>query len=79
MTARSKTLHALRTDEEVALSIRQALRMDNDVPDEKIKVQVHDAVATLEGSVDNDLQKETAEADARRIRGVRAVVNRIEV
>lgn len=79
MTGRNRTARGLRTDEEVARNIRQALKLDNDAPDEKIKVQVHDAVATLEGSVDNDLQKETAEAEARRIRRVQAVVNRIEV
>jgi len=78
MTEKGRTTHGLRTDDEIALSIRQALKLDNDVPDEKIKVQVRDAVAVLEGIVETELQKETAEADARRIRGVRDVVNRIE-
>ena len=75
----SKTQHALRTDDEIALSIRQALKLDNDVPDEGVKVQVHDGVATLEGSVNNDMQRQTAETDARHVRGVRDVVNRLEV
>jgi len=76
---KSKAVHALRTDDEIALSIRQALKLDNDVPDEGITIQVRDGLATLEGSVENDLQRQTAEADVRRVRGVRDVINRIEL
>lgn len=79
MTARSKTLHALRTDDEIALNIRQALKLDNDIPDERIKVLVHDGLATLEGTVANDMQRQTAEADVRHVRGVRDVINRLEL
>jgi len=56
MTEKGRTTHGLRTDDEIALSIRQALKLDNDVPDEKIKVQVRDAVAVLEGIVETELQ-----------------------
>lgn len=76
---KSKAMHALRTDDEIALSIRQALKFDNDVPDERIKVQVHDGLAILEGTVENDLQRRTAEEDVKRVRGVRDVINRIEL
>jgi osmotically-inducible protein OsmY len=79
MTAKSKTLHALRTDDEIAMSIRHALKLDHDVPDEQIKVLVHDGVATLEGDVENDMQRQTAETDARHVRGVRDVINRLEL
>ena len=64
-------------DDEIALNIREALRLDNDVPDGLIDVQVQDGIATLEGTVESELQKETAEADTKKIKGVREVINRI--
>ena len=67
----------IKKDDEIALKIRQALKFDNDVPDERIKVQVRDGLATLEGTVENDMQRQTAEADARHVRGVRDVINRL--
>ncbi|HYA18873.1 MAG TPA: BON domain-containing protein [Bryobacteraceae bacterium] len=64
-------------DDEIALNIREALRLDNDVPDGLIDVQVQDGIATLEGTVESELQKEIAEADTKKIKGVREVINRI--
>ena len=68
---------AARHDAEIAQNIRQALRFDNDVPDEQIVVAVIDGLATLEGVVATELQKEVAEAVARKVKGVREVINRI--
>jgi len=64
-------------DSDIARNIRQALKLDNDVPDERISVEVSHGLATLEGIVETNLQKETAEADVRRVKGVRDVMNRI--
>jgi osmotically-inducible protein OsmY len=68
-----------RLDTEIARDIRHALKLDSEVPDERIRVQVQKGVATLEGNVETNLQKATAEADARKVKGVVEVVNRIAV
>lgn len=72
-----KSTHRARLDADIAGSIRQALKLDNDVPDAQISVDVSHGLATLEGIVETDLQKDAAEADARQVKGVRDVMNRI--
>jgi len=77
MTRKDKTTCSGQLDSDIARNIRQALKLDNDVPDERISVEVSHGLATLEGIVETNLQKETAEADVRRVKGVRDVMNRI--
>jgi osmotically-inducible protein OsmY len=77
MTRKSKTTNVARLDAGIARNIRQALKLDNDVPDAQIKVDVSHGLATLEGIVETDLQKDAAEADTKKVKGVRDVINRI--
>jgi osmotically-inducible protein OsmY len=70
--------HTGRLDDDIARDIRQALKLDSDVPDERISVQVHSGIATLDGNVDSSLQKEAAAADAKKVNGVHGVVNQIK-
>jgi len=79
MPAKGKTKRGARLDDDIARDIRQALKLDSDVPDERIRVQVHNGVATLEGNVEANLQKATAESDTKKVKGVVDVVNRITV
>jgi osmotically-inducible protein OsmY len=79
MPARRKTKQSARPDDDIARDIRNALRLDNDVADERISIQVQSGSVTLEGNVEAALQREVAEADAKRVRGVVGVVNRILV
>ena len=79
MPAKGKTKGGARLDDDIARDIRQALKLDSDVPDERIRVQVHNGVATLEGNVEANLQKATAESVARKVKGVVDIVNRITV
>ena len=79
MTTKSRIKQGALQDEDIARYIRQALKLDSDVPDERITVQVHNGLATLEGNVSATLQKEAAEADARKVRGVLDVTNLIDV
>jgi osmotically-inducible protein OsmY len=78
-----RTKHGLklevRPDDEIAHDVRQALKLDNDVPDERITVKVEDGVVTLAGHVEATLQKQTAEEDSRKVKGTRKILNRIEV
>ncbi|MGP0072822.1 MAG: BON domain-containing protein [Bryobacteraceae bacterium] len=78
MPATTKIKHAGRLDDDIARDIRQALKLDSDVPDERISVQVHSGIATLEGNVESNLQKEAAAADAKKVNGVRTVMNQIK-
>jgi len=79
MPAKGKAKRGARLDDDIARDIRQALKLDSDVPDERIRVQVHNGVATLEGNVEANLQKATAESDTKKVKGVVDVVNRITV
>ena len=74
-----KAKHAPRKDAEIVQDIQQSLRLDDDVPEIGITVEVSHGVVTLRGEVDNSFQKEAAESDARKIKGVRAVTNRIHI
>lgn len=79
MPATSKTKHDVRSDDDIAQDIRQALKLDSDVPDERISVEVRNGMVTLDGNVDESLQKEAATADAKKVSGVSSVDNRINV
>jgi osmotically-inducible protein OsmY len=68
-----------RSDAAIACDIRQTLKLDNDVPDELIGAQVHSGIVMLEGTVEANLQKEAAEADAQKVKGVRGVTSRIHL
>lgn len=68
-----------RTDEEVAQAVRNALRWDTLVPDERIMSTVSGGVVTLEGDVDTWTQRADAEKAVQRLIGVRNVINRITV
>lgn len=77
MPAKRKAKPGARPDEDIARDIRHAFKLDSDVPDEHISVQVHSGWVTLEGNVEARLQTEAAEADAKKVRGVLGIDNRI--
>lgn len=79
MAATGKIRHGTRPDDDIARDVRQALKLDSDVPDERISIQVQNGVVTLEGNVESSLQKEAAAADAKKVNGVSGVDNRINV
>ncbi|HEV8656495.1 MAG TPA: BON domain-containing protein [Candidatus Limnocylindria bacterium] len=66
-------------DTELASAVRNALKWDVDVPDEKIEVIVRDGVVTLKGAVDYWYEKSSAAASVRNIAGVSAINNHIAV
>ncbi len=75
------TVHAATppTDTEIRSAVDDELIEDIVVPANFIDVSVSDGVATLEGTVWNILAKDRAERIATGIRGVRAVINQIDV
>jgi len=70
---------ATRTDPEIARDIVNAMKLDLTVPDDRLKIGVHDGYVTLEGTVDWHFQGNAAETCARNIQGVRGVLNHIAV
>jgi osmotically-inducible protein OsmY len=68
-----------RSDEDVVRTVRNALKWDVLVPDDRITTTVSNGELTLEGSVDTWMQRQDAERAVHRITGVRSVTNRITV
>jgi osmotically-inducible protein OsmY len=67
------------TDAEVTRAVETALLVDPGVNSHFVDVSTLNGVVTLTGTVQNILASERADNVARTVKGVRAVVNRIEV
>jgi len=68
-----------RPDPEIAEEAVKALKRDLPLTHEKLKVIAKDGRLTLEGEVEWNYQKETAERAVRTIRGVKSISNLITV
>jgi osmotically-inducible protein OsmY len=68
-----------RPDPEIARDAVEEIKRDLPFSLEKIRVTVRDAVITLEGEVEWHYQREDAEEAVWRVRGVRDVVNNIQL
>ena len=66
-------------DDEIAKRAINMLAWDSVVPSDSVQVTVHDGLVTLTGKVNWQYQKSGAERDIRKLSGVRAVVNNIEI
>jgi len=67
------------TDTNIEIAIDDALMQDQAVSSYLVDVSCANGVVTLSGSVDNILAKDRALAIAETVKGVRSVINRIEV
>jgi len=67
------------SDDEIAKRAINMLVWNSIVPSESVQVTVHDGLVTLTGKVNWQYQKSSAERDIRKLSGVRAVVNNIEI
>jgi osmotically-inducible protein OsmY len=68
-----------RTDEDIAAAAVNALRLNNLVPADQIRVIVSQGLVKLEGEVEWQYQKEAAESAVRHLPGVTGVSNLITV
>jgi osmotically-inducible protein OsmY len=66
-------------DEEIAERAVRMLAWDVEVPDAQLQIKVEAGVVTLTGFVSHQFQKQAAEHDIRRLSGVTAIINLIEV
>jgi osmotically-inducible protein OsmY len=69
----------IRPDEQIQKDVLAELKWDARVQPNEIGVAVKEGVVTLTGWVDSYIKRWAAEESAQRVRGVRAVVNEIEV
>lgn len=69
----------MRTDREIERDVELELAWEPDIDARNIAIKVAGGVVTLTGFVPNYLSKYDAERVAKRVRGVRAVANDIEV
>lgn len=69
----------VRTDPEIARDVQHLLELHAFVPDDAIKTTVRQGVVTLEGLVQWDYQRRSAESAIHGISGVRAVINSLQV
>jgi osmotically-inducible protein OsmY len=69
----------MRSDEDIKRDVENELNWDPDIDAKDIAVGVRDGVVTLAGFVRSYAQKYEAERVAKRVAGVRAVANDIEV
>jgi osmotically-inducible protein OsmY len=68
-----------RPDPEIAREAADAIRSQLPISSEHIKVIVKSGWVTLEGTVEWQYQRQTAETAVRRIRGVKGITNSIQV
>jgi len=68
-----------RDDTTLAQAVRDALRWDVDVPEERIDSIVRDGVVTLKGTVDRWYERTSARQAVSRLTGVRSVNDHIVV
>jgi osmotically-inducible protein OsmY len=69
----------MKTDADIRLNVESELQWDPSIDDKKIGVIVNNGVVTLTGEVSYFAGKWTAEDIAKRVSGVRAIANDIQV
>jgi osmotically-inducible protein OsmY len=70
---------AARSDTDIAQSVLSSLRFNVSIPHEHIQVTVEDGWVTLDGEVEWQFQKSTAENAMKYTMGVKGIINRINV
>lgn len=68
-----------RSDTELAHQVVNALAWDIEVPNQKVKAKVEDGWVTLEGEVDWQYQRNSAERAVRYLVGVKGVTNLVTI
>jgi osmotically-inducible protein OsmY len=74
-----KVENIMRLDQDIKKDVEDELRWDPDIDATDVGVAVKNGVVTLTGFIRSYLQKTRAERDAKRVAGVVAVANDIEV
>lgn len=78
-TAQSGPKAPSLSDEDMTRAIETAFLIDDAVSSHQIDVSAEDGIVTLSGTVDNLLAEERAVESAQSVKGVRSVIERLEV
>jgi osmotically-inducible protein OsmY len=70
---------SLRSDTDIALAVRDALKWHSAVNEDLIEIKVEDGLVYLDGSAEWDYQKKAAENAVKDIVGLVKVINRISL
>lgn len=70
---------SVRADSDVAADVVKALGQNRDIPHESIKIKVENGLVYLEGKIVWDFQRESARKSINHIRGVKGVVDDMEL
>src|SRR4051794_11355149 len=68
-----------RSDAQVATDVQSKINADASLPNKQITIQAANGVVTLSGTLGSDMERTTAANDAAQIRGVKTVVNNLQV
>jgi len=68
-----------RDDAQVASDVQGKINADSNIQNKQITVNANKGVVTLSGSVNNDLERNSAANDASQVDGVKTVVNNLEL
>ena len=70
---------AIASDSWITTKVKSDLAVEKDVSATQIHVDTYEGVVTLSGSVDSQSESQKAEQVARDIKGVKSVVNNLQV
>jgi hyperosmotically inducible protein len=70
---------AIASDSWITTKVKSDLAVEKDVSATQIHVDTYEGVVTLSGSVDTQAESRKAEQVAREIKGVKSVVNNLQV
>ncbi|HCN84285.1 MAG TPA: ornithine aminotransferase [Sphingobacteriaceae bacterium] len=68
-----------KTDKDIADDVLAALKMNWEVPDEKVKIKVENGRVTLEGELKWNYQKEAAKKAIKYLVGITGITNNIQI
>jgi len=68
-----------KDDSEIATAVLNALKLNRDVPFDKIQVEVENGHVTLDGQLEWNHQKEAAQKSASNIDGIKVLTNNIKI
>jgi osmotically-inducible protein OsmY len=68
-----------KDDSEIAIAVLNALKSNHNIPSDKIQVEVEDGHVTLDGTVEWNYQKETAQKAVVIVEGMKVLTNNIKI
>jgi osmotically-inducible protein OsmY len=68
-----------KSDEEIATEVLNALKTNSNIPFNRVQIEVEDGHVTLDGKLEWNHQKQSAQQSASTVEGIKVLTNRIEI